>query len=362
MQEVLIGIPLVLLIGCIAFFGMKYFYKKKLHVLQSKKNAIIAGVCAGISMLVLFFVPASIHQVEAGEVAVVKVWGEAKGVKTPGLHFDFWISHQYEIYDAKVQQVIIKTQTYSSDGQTMDVELVVQYQIQADKALHIAQNYGGLEMLESRISTVSTEKMKSVMSVRTAMNTIENRSKISPEVEESIREAITTDYYVSILTVVLTDISFTNEFEKTVEDKMIAEQEKLKAEYEKEKAIIQAEQELEVMRLNAAAKIVEAEGSAAAIKLIADAEAYKVKIKAVEFARAAGFTIIETEVKGSEKDEDGNDIIIGMEYEIDFGGKTAPEIKVITDYITYIAYLEIWNGQLPTVIADGSASIIIPNP
>ena len=286
----------------------------------------------------------------------VKVWGDAKEVKTSGIYFDFWISHKYEIYDAKVQQVIIKTQTYSSDGQTMDVELVVQYQIQADKALHIAKNYGGLERLESRISTVSTEKMKSVLSAKKAMEIIETRATISPDVADSIRTAITTDYYVNISTVVLTDISFTNEFEKTVEDKMIAEQEKLKAEYEKEKAIIQAEQALEVMKLQAESKIEEAKGNAASIKLIADAEAYKIKIKAVEFARAAGFDIIETEIK------DDDDIVVGAEYEIDFTGKTDAEIKVITDYLSYIAYLEIWDGKLPTVITDGSGSIIIPTP
>lgn len=311
---------------------------------------IAAVVIALVSVFVLVIVPGSIHQIEAGQVAVVKIWGEAKEVRTAGIHYDFWISHKYEIYDTKVQQSTITTQAYSSDGQTMDIELVIQFQIQQENAMNIATNYGGLEMLQNRIETISTEKMKSVLSQKSAMTIIETRSTVSPDVEEAIRAAITKDYYVNITSVVLTDISFSDAFEKTVEDKMIAEQEKLKAEYEKEKAIIQAEQALEVAKLEAEAKLAEAEGEAKAIEEIAKANANAIKVKSVEVARMLGFTINETAVEG------------GIEYEIDFEGKTEEEIKVISDYLKYIEYLEVWNGELPDVMTDGSTTIMIPTP
>ena len=311
---------------------------------------IAAVVIAVVSVFVLVIVPGSIHQIEAGQVAVVKIWGEAKEVRTAGIHYDFWISHKYEIYDTKVQQSTITTQAYSSDGQTMDIELIIQFQIQQENAMKIATNYGGLEMLQNRIETISTEKMKSVLSQKSAMTIIETRSTVSPDVEEAIRAAITKDYYVNITSVVLTDISFSDAFEKTVEDKMIAEQEKLKAEYEKEKAIIQAEQALEVAKLEAEAKLAEAEGEAKAIEEIAKANANAIKVKSVEVARMLGFTINETAVEG------------GIEYEIDFEGKTEEEIKVISDYLKYIEYLEVWNGELPDVVTDGSTTIMIPTP
>lgn len=311
---------------------------------------IVAVAVFVISIFTLIFVPASIHQVNAGEIAVVKVWGDAKEIKTAGIHYDLWISHKYEIYDTKVQQTIVETQAYSSDAQTMDIELVVQYQIQQDNILAIAKNYGGLEMLENRIETVAIEKTKSVLSQKSAMTIIETRSTVSPDVEESIRAAITADYYVDITTVVLTDISFSDAFEKTVEDKMIAEQEKLKAEYEKEKAIIQAEQALEVAKLEAEAKLAEAEGEAKALETIAQAQANSIKLKSVEVARMLGFTVNETAVEG------------GIEYEIDFEGKTAEEIQVISDYLKYIEYLEVWNGELPEVVTGDGVSIMIPTP
>ena len=323
-----------------------------IYIAKTKENnsQVIASILLTVLSGILFLtIPFSIHKIDTGEVAVVKVWGEAKEVKTAGLHFDFWVSHKYEMYDAKVQQIEVNTQAYSSDGQTMEIELVVQYQI--EDALKIAVNYGGLEMLENRISTVSVEKMKSVLSQKSAMTIIETRATVSPDVEDAIRNAITNDYYVSIGTVVLTDISFTDTFEKVIEDKMVAEQQKLQAEYEKEKAIIQAEQALEVAKLDAEAKLAEAEGEAKALEAIAQAQANAIKLKSIETARMLGFNIKETTTAD------------GVEYEIDFTGKQAEEIKVISDYLKYIEYLSVWSGELPDVVAgENGTTIMIPTP
>ena len=227
-----------------------------------------------ISLAVLIIVPGSIHQVNAGEVAVVKIWGDAREVRSAGIYFDGWLSHKYEIYDCKVQQIPISTSAYSSDSQPMDIELYVQYQIQQENAMKIATNYGGLDMLEGRIQTVSIERMKAVLSKYKAEELIKARNTISPEVEQSVKDAITTDYFVNITTVVLTNIDFSDAFEKSVEDKMIAEQEKLKAEYENERAKEKAEADLEIAKKEAEAIKAKAEQQAEAQKLLADAEAY----------------------------------------------------------------------------------------
>ena len=340
-------IILPLLFGVIfTFLAVVAFSGDKKNLIRGTIYSILIGVC----FFTLIIVPGSIHQVEAGQVAVVKVWGEAKEVRTAGIYYDFWLSRHYEIYDAKVQQIQMKTSAYSKDAQTMDIELVVQYQIQQDKAIDIAKVYGGLEMLENRIETVSIEKTKSVLSQKQAMSIIETRQTVSQDVEVAIRNAITDEYFVNITTVVLTDISFSDAFEKTVEDKMIAEQEKLKAEYEKEKAIIQAEQALEVARKDAEAQIARAEAEAKSVELIATAQANSVKIKSVEIARMLGFTIIEIVTEDN------------IRYDIDFTGKTTEEIQVISSYLKYIEYLETWDGTLPTtLVTDGTgASILVP--
>ena len=272
MKALFIILPIILLVGFIfwAFIAFKPNENGKSNIVQG----IIASILALISLSVLIIVPGSIHQVNAGEVAVVKIWGDAREVRSAGIYFDGWLSHKYEIYDCKVQQIPISTSAYSSDSQPMDIELYVQYQIQQENAMKIATNYGGLDMLEGRIQTVSIERMKAVLSKYPAEELIKTRNTISPEVEQSVKDAITTDYFVNITTVVLTNIDFSDAFEKSVEDKMIAEQEKLKAKYENEKAEEKAKTDLEIAKKEAEAIEAKAAKQADAQKLLADAEAY----------------------------------------------------------------------------------------
>ncbi len=324
-------------------------------LVRKRRAGIITGAAIGcVFALLLLTVPASFHTVEAGEIAVVKHLGEAKSVRTAGTHFDFWVTETYMVYDAKVQNMEITAQAYSKDAQTMDISMTVQYQIDDSKALKIANQYGSIETLANRLQSIAIEKAKSTLSSYSAMEIIETRSTISPLVETTIKGAVTEEYCVNIIAVVLTNIDFSDAFEQTVEDKMIAEQEKLKAEYEKETAIVNAEKELEVAKLAAQAKIEAAKADAQALIEAARAEAQSIQLKSIEVARALGFTITETEVK------DGDGVVTDIEYTIDFTGKTAAEIKVITDYMQYLEYLAKWDGKLPTVMAGDSASIMIP--
>lgn len=279
-MKVILIVGLLILFAVLLTFSICYTVNKVEDSTEGNAGLkiFLSWIPSVVAFILFLIIPFSIHQINAGEIAVVKVWGEAKETRTPGMYFDFWVSKKYEIYDSKVQQTEVKTQTYSSDGQTMDIELVVQYQIQQDKILDIAINYGGLEMLESRIKTVATEKMKSVLSQKQAMTIIETRKDVSPDVEVAIRNAITNDYFVNIVSVVLTDISFTDAFEQTVENKMIAEQEKLRAEYEKERQIIQAEADLEVAKKKAQEQIAKAQAEAESIELKAEAEAQALQI------------------------------------------------------------------------------------
>ena len=330
------------------------FMAWKLHKTRYKKLSLPGLIIIVIGILGMVIVPSSYHTVEAGEVAVVKHLGEARTVRTPGTYFDFWITEKYEYYDSKVQNMDIATQAYSKDAQTMSIAMNVQYKIDESKVIDIANVYGTIDLLANRIQSIATEKTKATLSSYSAMNIIETRSTISPLVEETIKSAVDEEYCVEIIAVVLTNIDFSEAFEKTVEDKMIAEQEKLKAEYEKETAIVNAEKELEVAKLQAQARLEKAQADAEAQIEVARAEASAVKLKSIEVARALGFTINETEVV----DEEG--IVTSIEYEIDFDGKSTDEIALITEYLKYIEYLGKWDGKLPTVIAGDSASIMLP--
>lgn len=238
------------------FVGAYKFYDNDV-----KAGQVICLVLAIICCLAFIIVPFSFHTVNSGELAVVRNLGKITGTRDAGTNFDLWVTTSYQKYDTKVQNVDIATAAYSSDAQTMEVAMTLQYQVMPDKVVDIATQYGTLDVLQGRIQAIVTEKAKAVLSSHTAMDIIANRATISPEVEQAIKAAIGENYFVSINTVVLTNIDFSDAFEKAVEDKMIAEQAKLKAEYDNETKIAKAE-------ADAKALMIAAEAEAAANELL----------------------------------------------------------------------------------------------
>ena len=323
----------------------------------------IAVIVAIICVVAFIIVPWNFYTVNAGEAVVIKHLGEAKEVKTSGTYANFWMTNSKEKYDLKVRTLDIETMTYSNDAQTMDITMTVQYHINQEDLIKIINQYGDVTALENKLQSVSIEKTKSVLSSYKAMDIIANRSAMSPMISDTIRAAITPDYYVTITTVVVTNIDFTDQFEKAVEDKMIAEQNKLKADYENEQAIARAEAEaraarekaqieIEVAEAKARIKLIEAEADKNAQAEAAEAEAIKLKYNAIEMAKALGLTVAET------KDPDTGLI---TSYEITYGADDADKAKLMTQYLEYIVYLETWDGKLPeTLVSDSSATIMVP--
>lgn len=304
-----IGVIIFAVMIGFAVWAGKAFYNGK-----AVKGAITAAM-AILSLIAFIVVPFSFHTVESGEVAVVKQFGKAKEVKTAGLTYEFWATHKFIHLDTKVQDLPIETITYSSDAQTMEVSMNVQYQIKPDDAIKIVETYGTLDNLSNKISSIITEQVKAVLSAHTAMHIIANRAAMTPAVEKTIRTAVGDEYFVDIVVVAITNIDFSDAFERAVEDKMIAEQAKLKAEYENEKKVAQAKAEADAEIKAAEAKIEIAKAEAEAKKIEAEAEAEANELKE----------------------------------------------KSLTDKILQEKYLEKWDGKLPDVVAgDAPTSIMIP--
>lgn len=329
-------------------FSLYIYYKKK----KKGTGATIFVVAGAIFSVVFLLVPFSFHTVDTGEIAVVKEMGKIVDTRDAGTHFDFWLTRTYTKYDTKVRGVEVVTAAYSHDKQPMDIQMTIQYQVNKDKVKEIAATYGTLSVLENRIQSVAIERTKSKLSNYDADSIIETRGAISAEVAQTVEEAIGEQYYVDITNVSLTNIDFSDAYEQSVEQSMIAKQEVEKAKAEAEKAIAAAEGELEVAKLQAQAKLEEAKADANAQIEIAKAESLAIQLKSIEVARALGFEIVEEVVEN----EDGTSEI---KYTINFEGKSVEEIALITDYLKYIEYLAKWDGKLPTVTGD-SATVVIP--
>lgn len=387
----IMGIGLVVLIAVNSSGNKKNYVNENVN---KRSVSLISGTISAISLVSLLLVPSSFHQVEVGTIAVVKSLGKVVGTREPGTYFDFYLTHDYILFDTTVQKLEVNTVSYSSDAQTMDISMTIQYKIDSSKVVNILTEYVSMKELGKRIEKVADDKVKSVLSQYTAMEIIETRAAISPEVEDIIKNAVGDKYYAEVTAVNLTNIDFTDEFEKAVEDKVVAEQ-------QKEAAITKAEQELEVAKLQAQAKIEEARGDAESQKIIASATAEAMAIKIVELARSLGFTVDESYITQTTtviRNKETNDIISDLtiqeevtnkpaegvvttddvdtvkivttaitntKYSIKFDAEhTKEDLQIILDFIQYIEYLEKWDGELPEVVtgSDGVDIIVPTNP
>ena len=299
-------------------------------------GAGITGVIGALLVIAFIIVPFSFHTVNTGELAVVRHLGKITDVRDAGTNFDLWFVNKYEKYDTKVQNVDIVTAAYSSDAQTMEIAMTLQYQIMPDKVIDIATQYGSLEILQSRIQSIAIEKTKAVLSSYKAMDIIAQRASISPAVEDAIKDAIGEEYFVKVNTVVLSNIDFSDAFEQAVEDKMIAEQAKLKADYENEKKVAAAE-------ADAAAKLKEAQAQIEIAQAAADA-----KLKEALAQKAIAEAEAEALLIKAEAEAAANKIIA----------------ESVTQELLDKILAENWDGKLPdTYVGDGSdLGIILPTP
>ena len=297
-MQVFLGALFFLL--AVTAFGLAVFWGLK----KRQSRRAVAAVIVGVVMTVVFvFVPFGFVQVDAGEMMLGKEWGKAKNVTSAGLQFVNIVSQSTEKYSVQTQQIDQAFEAYSLDAQSMQIKMAVQYTIDGSKIIEIANTYGSQKVLQTKIEKVIEEKAKTVLSTKSAMVIIETRGTISPLLLEAVKE-IENHYYITVNAVIIYDITFNDAFENAVEQKMIAEQEKLKAQYDKERAIIKAEEQLEVAKKEAEAAIAKSEGDAEALVIMQNA-----------------WSSLSKEVK---------------------------------DAMLRQMFYEKWNGELPQVMSDGS--------
>ncbi len=224
-----------------------------------------------ILLVIVVFVTQSVVVIEAGTVGVVKRFGAVKQELAPGLHFILPVLDQlvvfptlkktYEASDtpqesqADYPDVIVSALT--ADGQQIHVGITARFMIQPGKAAWILQNLGSEREFVEKV--VKTEIRGSGRRVPTRFAAYDLYTKKSYEAQQALFDEIAPKFEANGLIldeIILRNITFTEEYARTLEEKQIALEnistEKNKLEQEK----IRKEQ-----------KIVTAEGDAKSIEI-----------------------------------------------------------------------------------------------
>lgn len=236
-------------------------FMKKLRWMISVPVAIIMAVVLLVS---------GIRIVDSTEIGVVRTWGQINREIDAGLNLINPVSESVQTYDLRVHVRQASFASYTKDAQPLTAAVEYQYALDPACVMDVAKEYGSYEILETKLDNVVQEKAKVVFAKYSAMTLLENRSTLSTEVAEEVK-TLEELYHVNFTSVIVQDIDFSDAFEASVEAKMTAEQDALRAEQEKKTAVVKAEQEKEVAAIEAEAAIAQAQGEAEAMRITREA-------------------------------------------------------------------------------------------
>lgn len=230
---------------------------------KKKRNLIVSGVIAVIIALCLAL---SITVIPAGHTGVITTFGKVSTtVLEEGLHLKAPWQKVTKI-DNRIVKLTVDTDGSTKDLQQVNTELAVNYRVDSTKSYYILKNVG--RTYEDTLVTPATnEVLKAVMAKYSAEECITNRASLSNEVIESINNKLNKQgIFVEDINIV--NFNFSKELNAAIEAKQVAEQNKLKAETEKEQTIIEAQAAAEKKTIAA-----KAEAEATLIEAKAEAEA-----------------------------------------------------------------------------------------
>ncbi len=218
-----------------------------------------------ILILVLVIVSGSITIVQPGHTGVVVTLGRVEeGVLQEGLHFKIPFIQNIVMIDNRITKLEVDTEAFSSDLQTVETKLAINYRVDTSKSYSIYKNIGGDYETVLVVPAVN-EVLKAIASQYTAEESVTNRTLISSGLVDGLNEKLN-DIGLYVTDVNIINFDFSEAFITAIEEKQVAQQELLKAETEKQTKITNAEAEAEAIK-------VKAEAEAEALRITAEAEA-----------------------------------------------------------------------------------------
>lgn len=242
--------------------------------IMSLKIGKIIGHCLIVSFLLIFFF-GSFKIISAGHRGVKLTFGKVtKQSLGEGIHFKIPLAQRIIELDVRTVKYEADALAYSKDIQTVNAKLALNYHLTPNNAYKLYQDIG--TDYESRIiNPAMQESLKAVSAKFTAQELIEKRAVVKEEVKNQLTERLSAkNIMVDELSIV--NFDFSDEFEKSVEAKQVAQQQALKAENDLKRIKTEAEQ-----------RVAQAEAEARAIKIQAEAITQQggqdyVNLKAVE--------------------------------------------------------------------------------
>jgi regulator of protease activity HflC (stomatin/prohibitin superfamily) len=236
---------------------------------MTERGMIGTVIAVIVGLLALVVLGGSFYTIDAGERGVILRNGKVVGTAEPGLGFKLPIVDSVKEITVQTQaRVYEKVMVYSRDQQSAELYISVNYRLPADQVTTIYTEYGGKDGVMTRmLDRQVPEEVKNVFGRFNAVTAIQERERLSKEVQEAIQKA-TTNPVLIVESVQIENIDFSDAYEQSIEQRMLAEVEVQKVQQNAQREKVQAE-----------IAVIQAKAQADAVKLQGDAEAHAINAR-----------------------------------------------------------------------------------
>ena len=220
------------------------------EIVMKKSITGITAAALVVVLLVAGYATMTVR-VPTGYTAIVTTFGRVEDYTLEaGFHFKSPVQNVV-LMDNRIQKVSFVTQAFSSDIQQVDIAGSINFSIDKQTAMRLYSGIG-VNYFENLLHPRLLEKIKSVISAYTAEELIGKRDMLSDTIVEGLRVEMM-DYGISIASVNLEDIDFTDAFTDAIEAKQVATQRALQAKVEQEQKTMEAQAAAERQKIDAEA-------------------------------------------------------------------------------------------------------------
>lgn len=252
---------------------------------ESSIKKLIVGV-ATLGVLTLLGV-GSCETVEEGYQGVYLVMGKAKDQALgPGLHSKIPLFSTVKKMDIRQQKFEQQTGGSSKDEQTVSTKVAVNYKLGQDQAVKIYSSLGRDKHTWENVvlAPAIEERTKAVTAKFKAVELITKREEVKDLITSGLVERLKAEGF-TVTQVSITDFTFSQAYQKSIEEKQVAEQAAQRAKNELEqhrtnelKMVATAEAELKAAEMDAQARIVKAKAAAEEVEIAAEAKAKAIDV------------------------------------------------------------------------------------
>jgi regulator of protease activity HflC (stomatin/prohibitin superfamily) len=230
-----------------------------------------------VTLFILSVLFGTMYTIDEGERGVKLRMGEIVGTAEPGFGFKSPFIESVITMDVRSQaQIYENVLAYSRDQQTAALSISVNYRVPVDQVMEIYQNYGSIENMRARLLDRKVmDNTKNVFGQFTAANSIINRGQLVANIQEAIQASV--DGPIIVESVQLENIDFSDAYENSIEQRMLAEVEVERVRQNLEREKVQAEIAVTQAQAQADARVAQAEAEAQAIRLQGAAEAQAIE-------------------------------------------------------------------------------------